>query len=313
VFFYGGGTAGGSHGPPGEIIGFTSVPTSGEPLQPATTLATQESFSMALTSLIAPFAATSDGTRFVGLHGYGFTLVGSFSLHQLVDDFVTVSGASIDSQAAYLGGAVFPPMDNRVADSQPGGIANNGSATLAAWIETTANVTNPQNPSTALQAALIAPGEATRIQLADATANSGLTEVASDGAGFLVVWNTTTAQTPTTTSEIRAIRFLPGGGDGRKDSIEPAGGFVVATGTTEKSLGGVAFAGGTYLVAWLEDGAIRGARIAEDGTTPALFTVDPGPASGFALTSDGERFLFVIEEPNASRADVLGLFVDAQE
>jgi hypothetical protein len=308
VFFLGGGTVGAA-GPPGEIVGFTSVPTVGPPLLPATEVETQASFSMALTFITGPLAAAASGDGSIGLFQYNFSMVGSFSVNQLQGDFVTVTGGSVGVQpTGAIGGAAIPPVAG-LADSSAPGVASTDSATLAAWVE---SLDTQQSASTYLAAAALAPGEVRRIRLSDATPGSQGVAIASDGASFLVVWTAAAASDPSTRTEIRAIRVVLGGGAGGSDLIEPPGGFLVAGGSSPKALAGVAFGGGTYLVAWLEDGAVSGARVPEDDSTAAPFTIDPGPANAAALTSDDERFLVVFERPvDATTSDLMATFVDA--
>jgi len=296
VFFFGSSDAGAA-GLPGEVIAFTSLREQGAPLPPVTLLAIQLDPRLPQTVLRPPSAATSDGARFVAVHQRTEPVLGLSAFDQIVGELVAVDGGSVEPQGmALLGGANVAPA--ALAYAGAGGVASNGSETLAAWIEITEQ---HQKDSTAIEAARIAPGEITRLALAETTTGSGSTRVASDGDGFLAVWDATT--------EIHAIRYVPHGGAAGGDLVAPPGGFVVADGSEAKTLSGVAFAGGVYLVTWLEDGVLRGARVGDGAIAATPFTIASGPVTAAAVTSDGERFLVVVERPRGATSDLLGLFV----
>ena len=105
------------------------------------------------------------------------------------------------------------------------------------------------------------------------------------------------------TGELRAVPYAPGG------APQPGGRFVVAPGATAKDLGGVGFAGGSWLVAWIEGTVLRGALIGATDTVEPI-ELDPGPVASAALASDGARVLVVLDRPGSDgSSDVLGRFV----
>ncbi len=73
---------------------------------------------------------------------------------------------------------------------------------------------------------------------------------------------------------------------------------------------GVVYAGGSYLVAWIEGVALHGARLGTTGDAVETFELDPGPVTSAAQAPDGTRVLVVVEPPRADGSfDVLGRFV----
>jgi hypothetical protein len=70
------------------------------------------------------------------------------------------------------------------------------------------------------------------------------------------------------------------------------------------------FADGVYLVPWVEDGAVRGARLGTTGEDADVFTIDAGPATSVAVTTDGARFLAIFDRADGtSSSDLFGKFV----
>jgi len=303
VFLFGSGTI--SQGPPGEVVGFVSVPTEGAPALPATAVDEQFSFSMAQTSLQPPIAVTTNGTRFLGVYQRILTLVGSFSVSQVFGQIVTVTDEGVQAQPAGPFSGI--PVDGMLTSGSTPGVAISDSFTLIAWVETSAPEESPSDVSTDLRGVLLTPNEATFVTLSDTEAGSQNAAVASDGTSFLVVWTATTASDPALLSELRAVRFTPGG------SAEPAVGFLIDGGDAAKGLGGIAFADGVYLVTWIEDGAVRGARLGTAGDDAEVLTIDPGPATSVALATDGARFLAVFDRADGTTSsDLLGTFVAAE-
>ena len=299
---------------PGQMVGFASVPPVGAPLRPAAEVDTQASFGMAQTAIRGVSGASSFAVGFAGLYDRESGMIGfPFTLGTLDRATVVVDGGTVDVRGPFVlaGGARTKIL---IDSAGGGGIATRGADAFAAWTQVEVNVAPPAPhvESATLDGALLTPLGLTYVPLAATTTTTGGTVVASDGLEFLVVWSAASTQDGTSTNEIRAIRYRPGSGESPA-LVTPAGGFVVADGDAAKRLKGVAFAAGTYLVAWLEAGSVRGARIAEDGTTPAPFVIDAGPVEDAALTGDGERFLAVLERANGARVDLLGLFVDASD
>ncbi len=313
VFFGGSGSVGTSPGFPGQVVGFTSVPLAGPPLLPSTEVDTQASFGMVQTAIAGVTGATNVSSRLVGLYRRGTGMIGfPFIIGQVDGADVVVEGGSVAVQSTFVlaGGS---RVGDVIESTATGGIASNGAVALAAWLRTDIDVAPPEPPhvsATTLAGALITPTGTTPVPLADARSGTGATSVAGDGSAFLVVWSSAPPDGSSPPNEIRAIHYLPAG-DETTAVVAPPGGFVVADGSTAKSLVGVAFAAGTWLVVWNEEGVLQGARVAEDGTVAEPFTIDTGPIDAAALAGDGERFLVVIERRTGTTNDLVGLFVPA--
>jgi hypothetical protein len=314
VFFRGSGSVGTDPGFPGQMVGFASVPPAGPPLRPAVEVDTQASFGMAQTAITGVTGASSFAVGLVGLYARQSGMVGfPFTVGQLDRVTVVVDGGAVDVRGPFvLGGGSRTRI--LIDSAGGGGIASNGTDAFVAWGQVELDVAPPAPHvmSATVEGALLTPLGHTTVTLAETTTTTGRTAVASDGLEFLVVWSAAISDDASSTTRLRAIRYRPASGED-PEIVAPPGGFVVADGTSAKRLEGVAFAGGTYLVAWLEDGVLHGARIAEDGTTPAPFVIDPGPVDDAALTSDGERFLIVLDKPTGATSDLLGLFVPAND
>lgn len=315
VFFAGRGSVATNPGFPGQMVGFASVPLAGPPIQPPTEVDTQASFGMVQTSIAGVTGASNVASRLVGLYRRGTAMIGfPFVIGQVDGADVTVAGGSVTVQSRFVlaGGSRGGDV---VESAATGSIASNGAVALAAWLQTGIDVAPPEPPhvsATTLAGALITPAGTTPVALADTASGTGATSVASDGSAFLVVWSSAPPDGSSPPNEVRAIRYLPAG-DATPGVVAPPGGFLVAGGPAAKSLAGVAFAGGTWLVVWNEEGVLQAARIPEDGATATTFTLDAGPVEDAAVTSDGARFLVVLEKPNGATNDLLGLFVDATD
>jgi hypothetical protein len=304
VFLFGSGTT--TAGPPGQVVGFVAVPAEGPPALPATAVDEQASFSMVQTSIRPPIAATSNGSLFLGVYQRVVTMVGSLSLSQVFGQIVTVTGSGVEAQpAGPFSGP--PPVDGVVTSGSAPGVAIGGSFTLIAFVQTSVDEDSPDEVATNLQGVVLTADEATYVPLSDTEAGSQNAAVASDGTSFLIVWTATSSAEDATLNQLRAVRFTPGG------SPEPAGGFLIEGGDGAKMLGDVAYADGVYLVAWVEDGVVRGARLGGSGDDADVFTIDPGPAVSVALATDGTRFLAVFDRvEGTASSDVLGTFVAAE-
>jgi hypothetical protein len=301
AFFYGSGTI--PAGPPGQVVGFVSVPAEGPPALPATAVDEQASFSMAQTSLAAPIAAASNGTSFLAVYQRVLTLVGSFSVTQIVGQIVTVTAGGVRTQE--IGPFTGMPANGVIRSGSAPGAATGDPFTAAAWIETEAAEESPGEIATYLGGVLLQPDSSVDFRLGAAQPGSEGVAVAADGRSFLVVWTSTTAADPAALTEVRATRFTA------PPELPAPPDFIVAGGSGRKSLGSVAFANGVYLVSWIDDGAVRGARLGTGGDAAEVFTIDPGPASGVALATDGSRFLAVFDRSEGASSAVLGSFVPA--
>ena len=289
-------------GPPGQIVGFVGVPASGPPALPATAIDEQMTFSMAQTSLAGPVAATSNRTRFLGAYQQILSLVGSFTVSRVIGQIVTTPPVAAQEIGPFSG--IAPPPDGLITSgSAPGVATRDDGATLLAWVEVVAPETMPSDTTMRLQGVVLTEAASTPVTLAATETGADGVAVASNGTSFLVVWATPGQAEPPATGELRAVRYAPGG------EPQPGGGFVVATGATAKDLVGVVFAGGSWLVAWIEGTVLRGALIGATDTVEPI-ELDPGPVASAALASDGARVLVVLDRPGSDgSSDVLGRFV----
>lgn len=313
VFFMGSGTLTESVAP-AQVIGFSSVPLSGAPVRPATLVDSQISFSMVQTAITGVTGATGSGQRFTGLYGRGTTAAFQpIFIGQVDGADVVAGGGTVAVDGTYvLGGGVV--VDGVLHSAGNGTIASAGSTQLAVWFEAAIDTTRPAPPvvrTITLAGAQRTSAGTVPLSLVDIADEPGGTAVGSDGTSFLVAWSVATVST-NPPNEIRALRYRPADG-GAPGAVDPPGGFLVADGPSAKTVIGVAHAAGTWLVAWLDEGILRGARIPADGTTVAPFTIFPDPVNAAALTSDGERFLVVVERPTEPSTDLVGLFVPATD
>jgi hypothetical protein len=303
AFFFGS-SVNDAAGPPGQVVGFVGVPPDGPPVLPATAIDEQLSFSMAQTALVSPVAATSNGALFLGVYQRVLSLAGAFLVSRVTGQIVT---GPPDVRAQEIGpfSGIAPPPDGIITSGSPPGVATrDDGAALVAWIETVVDQDRPSDPTTRLQGVVLTESAATPVTLAGANANSYGVAIATEGTSFLIVWSTATDADPNTRSELRAIRYTPGG------APEPAGGFVVAGGAAAKDIAGIVFASGEFLVAWTENGALRAARLGTTGTAVTQLTLEPGPVAAATLATDGARVLVVFErEESNDRFDILGRFV----
>jgi hypothetical protein len=305
AFFFGSGTV--PSAAPGQVVGFVGVPVAGPPALPATAIDEQLTFSMARTSLSPPVAAAGNGTLFVGAYQRILSLVGSFSVSRVTGQIVTRPPVAAQEIGPFSG-AVPPVGGFFTSGSAPGVAMRDDSAALLAWVETAAPEGMPSDATTRLQGAVLADGAATPVTLAATNDGAQGVAVASDGTSFLVAWAAPGQATqPAALGELRAVRYAPGG------EPQPSDGFVVATGSTAKDLVGVVFAGGSYLVAWIEGTALRGAVLGATGVAVETIDIDPGPVASAALATDGTRVLVVLDRPGAGgSSSVLGRFVTVE-
>lgn len=302
AFFFGSGTI--AAGAPGQVVGFASVPATGPPGMPATAIDEQASFSMAQTALQPPVAATSNGTLFLGVYQRILTLVGSFSVSRVTGQIVTTPPVATQEIGPFSG--IAPPPDGIVTSGSAPGVATRADSTaLVAWVESAVPEGMPSDVTMRVRGVVLTADAATFVTLAETDEGAEDVAVASDGASFLVVWRTPRLPTAHDLVELRAVRYDPG--------KEPEPSFVVAGGSTAKGPPDVVFAGGSYLVAWLEGTALRGARLGTTGDAVETIELDPGPVASAALATDGTRVLVVLDRPSAGgSSDVLGRFVAAE-
>ena len=313
VFYYGSGTARGD-GPYGDLVGFTSVPSAGPLLAPTTTVAHIRSIAMARTFITPPVVAAASGARLLGIYQLGSQPLAFPVLHAIVGQHVTVSGGGITVEpTGDLGGNVFPRVDGTIGDSTTPGVASSASTTLVAWVELSVD----ERTFDDLTYSLAGSGDRFR---RDAPDPSRRRHRGLGGRRGGERWHELprrlerrSGERPQHAGGDPCDPGGAGGGPGGGDLIEPPNGFLVAGGASAKTLAGVAFTRGTYLVTWLEDRAIRGARVPEDATTVAPFEIDPGPSAAAALTAGDNGFLVVFERPVGDGAELVGRFVGATD
>jgi hypothetical protein len=271
VFYAGSGSVA-QFGAPGQVIAFTAVPPQGGAIVPGTQLASQATVGMVASFLTPPIAAADASGGFVGVFQNVLQGIQTPKLPSVLSDVVSVRDGTVSAQAPVTLLDARPPFQGVIPTGSAPGAAGAGAVVLAAWIQTLTDIAT-QQPTATLSGALLSPaGDPTPVTLSTARVGAAGVAVASDGADFLVAWTSPVADGGDLV-EVRALRYRAGTGP-----LDPDGGFVVASGPGVASLGGAAFGGGAYLVVWQENGSVRGARIATDGTTGAPFTIDPGPA-----------------------------------
>jgi len=298
AFFFGQGNV--AAGPPGQVVGFAGVPAAGAPALPATAIDEQMTFSMAQTSLSPPVAATSNGTLFLAVYQRILSLVGSFSVSRVTGQIVTTPPVAAQEIGPFSG--IAPPPDGIVTSGSAPGVATRADSTaLVAWVES-AVPEGTSDVTMRVRGVLLTADDATFVTLAETDEGAQGVAVASDGTSFLVVWRTPRLPSAHELVELRAVRYTPGS--------EPEPSFVVAGGSTEKGTPDVVFAGGSYLAAWIDGTALRGARLGTTGDDVEPIELDPGPAASAALAADGTRVLVALDRPKADgSSDVLGRFV----
>lgn len=194
-----------------------------------------------------------------------------------------------------------PPPGNVSAGGAP--IVRGASDVAAVWWNVAVSEIAPPVSATFLAASFVEPAPATFVQLSAGV--PGVTPaLAAVGDTFVVFW--------AVGNELRAQRFSRAAG-----AIDPAGGFLVATGAG--AIGAIAAAGeGDGVVAvWREStvsgSAIRAIRVAADGTVPdptpiEVATSSTGAAIGVAANAAATLVTFTRAEAAGSsvRAVLLG-------
>jgi len=298
AFFFGAGNV--AAGPPGQVVAFAGVPATGSPDLPATAIDEQMTFSMAQTSLSPPVAATSNGTRYLGVYQRILSLVGSFSVSRVTGQIVTTPPVAAQEIGPFSG--IAPPPDGIITSGSAPGVATRADSTaLVAWVES-AVPEGTSDVTMRVRGVVLTESDATFVTLAETDEGAQGVAVASDGTSFLVVWRTPRLPSAHELVELRALRYAPGS--------EPEPSFVVAGGAMEKGSPDVLFAGGSYVVAWIEGTALQGARLGTTGDAVETIELDPGPVVSAALATDQTRVLVVLDRPSADgSSDVLGRFV----
>ena len=178
---------------------------------------------------------------------------------------------------------LLPPVDDDPVVSSAAAVASSGTTTVGAWTEMPAG-----GGEVDVEVAVLANGSTQRTRLAEAGGGLVRPSIASDGADFLVVWQSA----PGT---ISGARFRSGSGP-----LDGGSGFVVARASGGGMLGAprVAFAGGTYLVAWVEGSDLRVVEVSPQGGVGSAQTLATNAAgTTIALASSGGTFVlpFVVD------------------
>ena len=194
---------------------------------------------------------------------------------------------------------ILPPVGDQTVVSSAAAVASSGATTVGAWTEMAEGSTGVN-----VEVALLTTGGAQRALLASAGGGLVRPSIASDGADYLVVWQSAP-------STISGARFRPGTG-----ALDGASGFVIAQGIG-KTLGEprVAFADGSYLVAWTanpgEAGTIgnpdvRAVEVTPQGGvgTPQTLVANVG-WTGIAMAASGGTFVipFAADAGSGAAAD----------
>lgn len=304
VFYAGSGTVA-QFGAPGQVIAFTAVPPDGGAIVPATQLASQATVGMVANFLTPPIAAADAAGSFVGVFQNVLQGIQTPKLPSVLADVVTVRDGTVSTQPPVTLLDARPPFQGVIPTGSAPGAAGNHAAVLGAWIQTLTDIATQQSTATVSGALLSPSADPTPVTIGSARVGAAGVAVASDGGDFLVAWTSPTADGGSLV-EVRASRYRAGTGP-----LDPDGGLVVAAGPGVKSLGGAAFDGAAYLVVWEENGSVRGARVATDGTSEAPFTIDAGPAGTPAVACEA-GCLTVFVRPAGDAGDVVARRVDAE-
>lgn len=174
-------------------------------------------------------------------------------------------------------------------------VASNGSGFLVAW-EDSRNAISPNYYTDIYGAIVSASGVVTPTSPAinQSTGNQRRPRAASNGSGYLVVWEDYRAGNPKT----YAARVTNTG------SNQDASGITLPATSTYQTLPEVCYGGGNYLVTWSDWYTITGCRVSAAGAKldAAGITIDTGSKMKLAPHAcwDGSRFQVVWEDYRSS-------------
>lgn len=285
VVYAGSGTVQGSI--PGAAITAVQVGSDGS-VGLATDLAETAEIGTCQSSVVPPPAISGNNTTsFASIWPLEEGCAGGPVLDRLGGAFAIVQGAGFVVIATE---PLLPPVNEQTVVSSAASVASSGATTVGVWTEMAEGST-----AVNVEVAVLANGSTQRVLLAAAGGGLVRPAIASDGADYLVVWQSAP-------NAISGARFRPGTGP-----LDGDDGFVIAQ-ASGKTLGEprVAFADDRYLVAWTADPGesglghpdLRAAEVSPQGRVAAAKTLVRGlDASGIAIAASGDTFVipFVVE------------------
>lgn len=289
VVYAGSGTVQGSV--PGAAITVVQVGVDGS-VGLATDLAETAELGTCQSSVVPPPAISgSSVTSFAAIWPLEEGCAGGPVLDRLGGAFAVVQGAGF---AVVPTEPLLPPVGEQTVVSSAASVATSGATTLGVWTEMAEG-----SAAVSVAVALLANGSTQRVLLASAGGGLVRPSLASDGADYLVVWQSAP-------NAISGARFRPGTGP-----LDGDAGFVIVQ-ASGKTLGEprVAFADDRYLVAWTADPGdaglgrpdLRVIEVSPQGRLGTAKTLVRGlDAPGIALAASDDTFViaFVV----ASGAD----------
>ncbi|MBM3140402.1 MAG: hypothetical protein FJZ92_09405 [Chloroflexi bacterium] len=256
------------------------------------------------TDVVPPPAIAGSSASFAALWPIEEGCAGGPVLERLGGAFATVNGAGLDVTA--IDGLLPPPGDQSIVTASAASVASNGTTTVATWTERV----NQQNEGS-LEVGVLSSSGVERVTLAPIVGGFVRPAIASDGADYLVVWQSTLlGGEGGGMNTIVGARFRPGTGplDGAP--------FLIARGDLRQGAPRLAFGAGRYLVAWTvpAGGGVNDLQIAEvspAGTPAAVETVATGLSSEeIALAFSGDAFLVtLLRAADAGAASLQGLLI----
>ena len=218
-----------------------------------------------------------------------------------------VFGARLTPSGSMLDGSGFAVSTATRTQGQPA-VAWNGSLYLVAWSDDRNDTPSVEDIYVARVTADGTVLDPDGIQVTSDPGIEGQPAVTWDGAHFLVVWSSSTAEPDV---DIDGARIDPDG------TVLDPGGFPIAATADNESDPDVVSNGTTSLVVWRRSYELFGARVAQSGAV-----VDPGgipiAQTGFlqqqpAVASNGEDFFVVWKDASdikGARVDASGTVVD---
>ncbi|UQA64072.1 MYXO-CTERM sorting domain-containing protein [Polyangium aurulentum] len=254
---------------------------------------------------IAIAKSPSDEANLAVAAGIGSSLV----VWDATGDATDVMAARVSPNGAVLDASLTVSVE--VSDQQPTAAGFDGTNWLVVWSDSRQGRSNLYGTRVSTAGVALDPAG---ILLIDTPARVGPPRLAFDGTNYLLVW--TDNRSIADQTNIFGARVTPSG------AVLDPGGFAIAAGGQSQQDPAIAFGGGGYLVAWMDD---RNGATAWDlyaaRVTPGGAVLDP---QGFELTAAaksqgypdlayaGGHFFAVWEDlRNGASADVFGARVDS--